>query len=286
MINYNTLGKHSKYSRYSSQKIPTNPSTWTYSIDPALWPVIPPNNFRVMSLNCERFPKTYYSKIIIANLILSSKPDIVILQEVSGFAMIRNLVQFINSYHGSYLYDVRFGYESTRNLSLVTIYNINSLSLLSQDTLYETCPAALDCFRRLPLEIKFHRPDFDVLICNNHFVSHSHSCSVEMINNSFEFLGNYFNWSPSMQLVLLGGDFNTSTGNVLYSTYLSQFNLNYGPYYNNSDLIMFHLDNLGTIIRSGFKQYHWNFNLYCNVSNTDYGLYCSDHKPIVLDMPL
>ena len=286
MINNNTLGKHSKWSRYQSQKIPTDPSTWTYAIDPALWPVIPPNNFRVMSLNCERFPKTYYSKIIIANLILSSKPDIVILQEVSGFAMIRQLVQFINSYHGSYLYDVRFGYESIRNLSLVTIYKVTSLDLLSTDTLFEGDSEAQKYFRRFPLEIKFHRPDFDVLVCNNHFVSHSHKESLVMIEKSFEYLGNYFNWSPSMQLVLLGGDFNTSTGNVLYSTYLSQFNLNYGTFYNNSDLIMFHLDNIRHIVQAGWTQYLWDFNLYCNVSNTDYGLYCSDHKPIVLDLPL
>ncbi len=286
MLTDRNFGKHTAYSRYASQIVPSNPESWSYNIDDSLWPLIPNNNFRVMSLNCLRFPKTYYSLRVIANCILSAKPDIVLLQEIDCFAMARQLVQFINSYHGSFLYNIQEGVQSIRNLSLVVFYKVGTLSEPARKTLFSDLPDYRSFFPRLPLQIKLTHADFDVTVVNNHLVSMGYKDNVIMLEDSFEALGNYFDWSPTSELVLCGGDFNHDTTGRLYTDYLSQFQIVYGSYRNSSDIVLFHKDNYGHIVQSGFAQYFWDYKTILDITKKNWELYVSDHFPIVLDMPL
>lgn len=286
MLTTKNYGKHTAYSRYKSQIVPTNPLIFEYVIDPDLWPVIPDDNFRVMNLNCCRFPKTFYAKIIIANLILSAKPDIVLLQEISGYAYLRDMIDFINTYNGSRLYAIQEGHQSIRNLSLCILYKIDSLSYPVRNTLFQEVPGYDEFFPRLPLQVQFIHSDFNVTVVNNHLVSHHYRNHTIMRESAFEALGAYFDWTPTNELLLCGGDFNLDTDGALYAADLPQFEHDYGIYRNNSDIMMFHDYNLGPIVKAGYKQYLYDFNTYLNITDNIWQLYVSDHKPIVLDMPL
>jgi len=138
----------------------------------------------------------------------------------------------------------------------------------------------------LPLQLQLTHADFNVTVVDNHLVSHHYVDNTIMLEDSFEALGDYFNWSPSNELLLCGGDFNHDTSGRLYTDYLSMFQIIYGSYRNSSDIILFHKDCYGPIIQSGFSQYFWDYKTYLNITKKDWQLYVSDHFPIILDMPL
>jgi len=286
MLTDKNYGKHSKYSRYSSQIKPTDPESWNYSIDEGLWPAAVPDNIRILSINCLRFPKTYYSLKILANLIMSSNCDVAILQEISTTSMMRDLLSFINKFLDSDVYSFVPGRDSITNLQLVTFYKKSTWTFYKRETLELNDSTNIYPFPRDPFSLQLMGDSFDIDITNVHFPSHSYVDSAQRIDSCFSNLGAYFNWSPINTLLLVGGDFNTDTASILFSDYLSDFQLDFKTYHSNSDIILFHKDNLGSIIQPGFIQYSWNYQTYMNLTPTEWLLYFSDHKPIILDLPI
>lgn len=286
MLTEKNYGKHTKWSRYQSQQKPTNPETWSYTIDDTKWPSFPASTIRIMSVNCLRFPKTFYSLKILANLVMSSHCDVAMLQEISTVSMVIDLVDFINNFLGSTVYGMIRGPQTVTNLQLSYLYKLSVFDYTDHSTLDLNSAPPEYPFPRLPFNMILEHDDFDLNITNVHLVSHHYQDNTQRRTDSFEALGDYFDWSPNNELLLLGGDWNHSSNGVLFTTYLSQFQIVYGSYYSNSDMILFHKDCFGPIIKSGFQQYHWNYETYCGLSVTEYGLYFSDHKPVVLDLPI
>ncbi len=286
MLTEKNYGKHTKWSRYQSQIKPTDPETWSYDIDDTKWPAVVANNVRILSINCLRFPKTFYSKIILANLIMSSNCDVAILQEISTISMLPELRDFINEFLGSDVYSFTSGKQSIRNLQLSVFYKSSIWDFESRVSLALNDITGIYPFPRLPFQVLLSGPSFDINITNLHLPSNGYQDNVIRKEACFEALGDHFDWSPSGELLLLGGDFNTATNASLYTTYLNDFQIVYGSYYSASDIILFHKDNYGPIIKSGFSQYFWDYESYMDLTRTEWRLYFSDHKPVILDLPI
>lgn len=286
MLTEKNYGKHSKWSRYQSQRKPTDPESWSYTIDDTKWPSFPASTVRIMSVNCLRFPKTFYSLKILANLIMSSHCDVAMLQEISTVSMVVDLLDFINKFLGSTVYGMIRGPQTVTNLQLSYLYKLSVFDYSDHSTLDLNSSPPEYPFPRLPFNLILEHSSFDLNITNVHLVSHHYQDNAQRRIDSFYSLGDYFDWNPVDELLLLGGDWNHSSNGALFGTYLSQFQLTYGSYYSNSDMIIFHKYNSGRIVKIGYSQYQWNYKSYCDITDINYALYFSDHKPIVLDLPI
>ena len=286
MLTTRNYGKHTKWSRYQSQIKPTDPESWNYDIDQRLWPSPVLANVRILSINCLRFPKTFYSIKILANLIMSTNCDVAILQEISTISMVKDLLLFINKFLGSKVYDFVPGIQSVTNLQLVTFFKKTIWTYYSRTSLELNDETEIYPFPRLPFNVKLLGRTFDINITNVHLPSNRYQDNIIRKEACFEALETYFDWSPDEELLLLGGDFNTDTTAILFTRYLSDFQIVYGSYHSTSDIILFHKDNLDPIIQSGWKQYIWDYETYMDLTPTEWQLYFSDHKPVILDMPI
>lgn len=286
LISQKTYGKHSKWSRYRSQKVPVDPGTWSYEIDDKLWPSRPRDTIRTLTVNLNRYPLTYYSQIVVANLILSSQPDVVFLQEISTTSMVKTLVDFLNDYLGVDTYSYIIGATSIRNLQLSSIYNSVDWSSPIKNILFTGHELPYRPFPRLPLMLTLEGDSFDLSFTNIHLLSHRAQDDSTLREEAFETLGGYFDYTPENQLLLLGGDFNTTDTSALYSEYLSQFELDYLPYRWSADVMLIHGSNINDLITDKFSQYLWNLVNYLGISVQDWKTYVSDHEPVILDMPI
>ena len=135
MLTEKNYGKHTKWSRYQSQQKPTDPETWSYTIDDTKWPSFPRDTIRILNINCLRFPKTFYSLKILANLIMSSHCDVAMLQEISTVSMMFDLTDFINKFLGSTVYGMIRGPQTVTNLQLCYLYKLSTFDYDAHSTL-------------------------------------------------------------------------------------------------------------------------------------------------------
>lgn len=282
-INEKLFGRHSRWSRYQSQKKKINPLTWSYNIDPTFFPKFPSKVFRILSINLQRFPKTYYSMAVIQSVICSSLPHLVFIQELSRTNSLKELCDFVNWFQSDRHYSFRYGISTSRNLQIATLFDSKTCHFISFENLFRSYVSEKQNFNRPVLFVKLEFKSFDVWSYNLHMPSHSKIGGSQMIVNSFNVLYDYFNSVSSRRLYLVGGDFNTSSSSSLYSTYLPLFTTSFGTYSNNSDIICNNSNAENILIASKPKQLKWNTKTYNQITDSDWLYYVSDHFPIICD---
>lgn len=282
-INDKLFSRHSNWSRYQSQKVKTDPETWNYEIKPAYFPSYPSDTIRVLSMNLERYPKTYYSPVVVASVILSTQARLVYIQELTRTNAIPELCNFLNNYLDSDAYDFIYGIDTIRNLQIAILYNKDYCSLLSFKDIFLDYSASKQAFSRPVLSGVF---DFDFFILRAyalHLPSHSKIGGSDMIINCFEELGNFFDSVSKDILYVLGGDWNTTSTSSLFGTHLPDFTSVFASYSNNSDMLLNNSNALTNIIKDPPVQVVWNTTTYNQITNRNWNLYVSDHFPIVCD---
>lgn len=283
IINNTVLGRHSAYSRYASQKVKSDPGSWSYSIQPAYFPSFPSSTFRILSINLQRYPMSFYSPVVISSVIASSLPHVVFFQEISRSSAIPELVNFINDYQSDRLYSYIFGIDTVRNLQIVILFDTDTVTLNDFTNLFRDYAAEKLSFNRPVLYLDCTFTDFDVKFYNLHLPSNRKIGSSDMRTNCFSSLDTYFNSLDSDTLYLLGGDWNVGTSSSLFSTYLSNFRYQFTGFSNSSDMILNNLNAEKNIIESSPVQLNWNTALYNQITKSNWNSYVSDHFPIVCD---
>lgn len=283
IINPKVLGRHSAYSRYSSQKRHVDPGSWSYTIQPGYFPTFPSTTFRILSMNLQRYPMSYYSPIVVESVIRSALPHVIFIQELSRSSSIPELVELINRAQSTRSYNYIFGIDTVRNLQLTVIFDTTTISLSSFDHLFRDYAAEKESFNRPVLFLSCEFTDFDVKFYNLHLPSNRKIGASDMRINCFGLLDDYFDSLDSDTLYLLGGDWNVATSSTLFSTYLSNFTSVFSGYSSNSDLIIHNTNAEGNIIYSSPNQCLWNIITYNQISVADWNTYVSDHRPIICD---
>lgn len=282
-INETCLNFQSAYSRSRSQSKKTDPGTWSYTIQPEFFPNFPADTLRVMSINLQRFPHTFYSLDVIASVILSAKPHIVLLQEISRQSAIPELISIIESFSTDRIYKKKINKLTVRNLQLCILWDTETFDLDSFQTLFHTYePPYLD-FIRPVVNINLISDWFDVGVNNLHLPSNRTIGSLAKREICFAKLENHFPFMSQNQLVILGGDWNTGYRSSFYSDYLSLFRSQYKNYYWRSDVILNNLGCENHIIKSNPKQFVWDYININKINASDWLSYVSDHFPIVTD---
>ena len=286
ILDQKIFGKHSKYSRYSSQKKPPDPHSWSYSIDDSLWVSKPSNTLRIQSVNCCRFPKSYYSFFILANLIMSSHCDICFLQEISTLSMLSDLCRFMNTFLSTDKYRFYTGTGSVRNLSLSFIYDSSTITSDGTQTMFFNDTDCYPFFPRLPFRLNSAYSSFFTYFTNLHLISNHHTQPLFLREKAFKYLQDHLGDIPANSLLIIGGDWNQASSSSWFSTYFPEFKSDFSPYSSNADLLLLNNNAIGSLVTSGLTQYLYDFELYCGLSPSNYAIWFSDHKPIILDLPL
>jgi len=282
-ISEKLFSRHSPYSRYSSQKKKVDPESWSYTIQPGYFPAFPEGVFRILSINLQRFPMSYYSPVVIESVVLSALPHVFFIQELSRTNSIKEIVDFINDYQSDRIYKFKCGIDTVRNLQLSIIYDSKSIDLLNSANLFRDYSADKDTFNRPVLFLSCDFDDFLVNFYNLHLPSNRKIGSSDMRINCFSALGDYFDSLDSNTLYLLGGDWNVASSSSLFATYLSSFRYQFKSYSNSSDMILNNLNAEKKIIEPSPSQYFWDYAAYNQIVTRDWLSYVSDHFPIVCD---
>jgi len=213
----------------------------------------------------------------------SAQPHVVFVQELSRTSSLKELCDFVNWYQTDRHYSYRYGIDTARNLQIATIFDDLTCDFESFENLFRDYQADKPNFNRPVLFTKLQFTDFDIWSYNLHMPSHSKIGGSQMIINSFGVLNTYFSSVNRHRLYVLGGDYNTSSGSSLFSTYLGLFTTSFGTYTNNSDMLCSNNNAESNIIASAPVQYLWDINYINKITNPNWLLYVSDHFPIVCD---
>lgn len=285
-INESLLNYQSAYSKSKSQKAKPNPHTWSYDILPEYFPTFPKNTIRILSLNCCRFPMTYYAKKVIASLILSAQPHIIFLQEVSSMSEIRSMLELMSEYDPVRQYDFRFTRATVRNLQLVMMYDRNTIVLNYFDLLFRKYMPPFPDFNRPVLHAYFTSDWFDINCYNLHLPSNRSANATSKRSECYTILQDHFSAIPSNILTILGGDWNTPDTSEEWGSKLPMFRSEYIDYKWTSDVLCNNLNSEYFIINTSPSQYLWDTLTFNIITSTHWKKYVSDHFPIILDLEI
>jgi len=127
-IGQKSLGRHSKYSRYKVCKNFFGGKNFNFVCNPEIFPPRDPDLFRIITINCNRFPYSAWSESILTCLLLSSLPDVLVLQEVKCMSDLRSCVLLANKSPLPGSFDTFTGKENTSGLNLAVVYSLDSLA--------------------------------------------------------------------------------------------------------------------------------------------------------------
>lgn len=283
---YRTFGRHSKYSRYKTCQPLDIGAGYNYEYDPELFPPRDPHFFRIITLNCNRFPRTLWSESILTCLLFAALPDVLILQEVKAIPVLSEVVTAVTESVLPGRFSFFSGKEYQSGLNIATVYNIDIhenpckseiLPGFDIDDLYSL---------RRPVQLNGILNDHQLHFMNLHGVSRSQRDHQAIRLACLDAMKEYFLDPEKLYGMIVGGDWNIDSNDLDFKLNFPEFNVFISDYFSPTDHFIISKalispDDIGEVL-----QYQMNILEYLQLREADYLVYMSDHFPVVLDIPI
>lgn len=282
---YKTIGRHSNYSRYKTCNPLDIGSGFDYHYDPEDFPKRDDTTFRVITLNCNRFPRTLHSEAILTCLLFASLPDMLILQEVKAIPVLNDVVQMVTSSELPGTFGIFAGKEYSSGLNIASVYRLDTLDNSVKSELFKEFHIQNLYSLRRPINVNtfFNIQELDFL--DLHLVSRSQREHVEIRGACLEAMQSFFELPGNDSYMIMGGDWNIDSDSDTLYNHFENFNIYIDEYDNSSDHFLVSKALIDPRDINRLQQYKLPIEEYLQLSEEEYTLYMSDHFPVVLDIP-
>lgn len=282
---YKSIGQHSNYSRYKTCNPLDIGSGFNYEYDPEDFPERDPEIFRIITLNCNRFPRTLWSESILTCLLLAALPDVLILQEVKAIPVLNNVCRYITQSALPGSYELFSGKEYSSGLNIATVYRLSTLPDSVYSEMFQDFHIQSLYSLRRPILLDTLYEETAIEVMNLHLVSRSQSEHESIRLACLNEMTDYFDIPDNDKQMIMGGDWNINSKDKTLSTHFPGFNYYISSYYNVSDHFLVSKKLISATDIKECSQYKLPVVEYLQLSEANYLLYMSDHFPVVLDIP-
>lgn len=282
---YLTIGQHSNYSRYKTCNPLDIGSGFNYEYDPEDFPDRDSYIFRIITLNCNRFPRTLWSESILTCLLLSALPDVLILQEVKAIPVLNNVCNYVTQSALPGSYELYSGKEYSSGLNIAIVYRLSTLRDSTHFEIFQDFHIQSLYSLRRPILLKTVFDEASIDVMNLHLVSNSQSENESIRLACLNEMTEYFEVPDNDKQMIMGGDWNINSKDSRLPEHFPGFNCFIDSYYNNSDHFLVSKKLISALDIKECFQYKLPVLEYLQLSEENYLLYMSDHFPVVLDIP-
>ena len=286
IIPSNVFNKHSKYSRYQTVNPLTDNIPFDFKFDINTIPVRDESLFRIMTFNCNGFPKTLISESILMSIYLFFKPDILYLQEIKQMHSMFDFVTKLNKYYPGNTHRLFTGSDKISKLNLGIIVNTRGIEIVNKTELFYRDHFSHMSFPRLPLMIETNIFNLPVNFVNLHLISNAHSDYHNITRICLNKLSELFNVHDFRFPVFIGGDWNIDSHSKLFDEFFSHFEKRLSNFHHKSDHFLLLSARIFPDELEHFIEYSINPTLISNLSAVTFRQYMSDHVPVILDFPV
>lgn len=283
---FRNIGRHSNYSRYKSCQPLDIGTGFNYSYDPDDFPERDPDIFRIITLNCNRFPRTLWSESILTCLLLSSLPDVLILQEVKAIPVLNEVVSAVTKSALPGTFSCFSGKEYSSGLNLATVFCLDSLVNSTKSELFQKFHLQSLYSLRRPIQLKTFLENNGLRFMNLHMVSRSQTDNRSIRLACLNEMTDYFDIPGNDEQMIMGGDWNIDSNSPSLPDHFPNFNCYISEYFNSSDHFLVSKQLISSQDIKDCSQYKMDVPQYLQLSFANYLLYMSDHFPVVLDIPV
>lgn len=283
---FQTIGRHSNYSRYKTCNPLDIGSGFNYEYDSEDFPERDSDIFRIITLNCNRFPRTLWSESILTCLLLAALPDVLILQEVKAIPVLNNVCNYVTQSALPGSFELFSGKEYSSGLNIATVYRLSTLPGSAYSEMFQDFHIQSLYSLRRPILLDTLYETTPIQFMNLHLVSRSQSEHESIRLACLNEMTDYFEVPENRKQMIMGGDWNINSKDKTLGTHFPWFNYYISLYYNASDHFLVSKDLISALDIKECSQYKLPIIEFLQLSEANYLLYMSDHFPVVLDIPI
>jgi len=184
----------------------------------------PFNDFNILTLNLNRFPKNNQSCLYFCRFILKTMPDLICLQEVENCKFLKRCLKIINSICGEELYRVFFSNDVYNNTRLAIVFLSSTITdpVFRKPFIFDS--SLNDFSFHIPLLIKFFYLDQPYFLFNFHLPSLKNNNRKSINDFIFRNFNYHFIKKHFFDHCFFAGDFNMD-----YLSFVRKLNFTIDP---------------------------------------------------------